>query len=191
VWQKVFIGPGVNVTTDIIYAQPSKPSEEQDAGITLELQGIRFLSDIDVTYTDDDSPRRDSIVVVEMPLVISTGAVAGSTYVWLIPKWTYKVQEACSYVDVLIQDHADGRYKDLAKGAKGDWRYLNPVRNTNNPKKVMDIQLLRLGHAESPETIKERLGFDGRSRDLNEGRKHDWLYLVWKTFDFGVPVFES
>lgn len=79
-------------------------------------------------------------------------------------------------MDILIEGQSDEKYKDLAKDAKGDFRYLIPVRNSNNLKKIMDIQLLRRSGETSPEDIKKTLGFDGRSRDINENRSYDYIW---------------
>ncbi|KAF7173580.1 hypothetical protein CNMCM5623_005787 [Aspergillus felis] len=83
-----------------------------------------------------------------------------------------------SGIDIIIQGDKDDRYDDLAKGAGGDYRYLNLRKDGS--KKIVNIALLRRKESVSFETV-HQLGYDGYSTDINKGRGGDYLYLVWKS----------
>ena len=83
-------------------------------------------------------------------------------YVWLVPEYTYNVNDAATAFEVRIQGGPDpelGPERDLARGAKGDWRYLRPVCDHRESRKIVEVKLLRSpdGHVK-PEAIPQMMG---------------------------------
>lgn len=70
---------------------------------------------------------------------------------------------------------------DLAKGAGGRYIYLEETADQNNRDKITFAALLRSDECKSLSDVQAR-GFDGMSNDINTGRGHGYLYVVWKTF---------
>ncbi|KAG6867895.1 hypothetical protein C0993_009741 [Termitomyces sp. T159_Od127] len=105
----------------------------------------------------------------------------GGKYVWLVPEWTTQVSQALTNVDLVIQGQADTRYDDLAKGAGGNYRYLIPVRRSNQKLFISALTLARSEDAlnDIPEQIWRSLP-QGATNDINKGRHGDFLYLVWE-----------
>ena len=86
---------------------------------------------------------------------------------------------------IAIQKSADPAFNDLAKGAGGEWRYVRAVRDTREPRKVVEAQLVRSSTRLVPGDVAALMGsqsWEGARRDINEGRGGDYLYLVWRTF---------
>ena len=100
-------------------------------------------------------------------------------YVWLVPRYTRTAAHAATAFDFVGQGEHNGRHSDLAKGAGGDFRYLIPVPSARVRGKIVKCGLLR---SESYVPLEEakRLGWTGMSIDLNQGKKGDYLYVVWK-----------
>lgn len=92
-------------------------------------------------------------------------------------------------MEIIISEHKL-HHPDLALEAGGKYRYLRVDRNTNTPAKITDIALLRNGDSVRFDHVK-KLGYDGRSIDINQGREGDYLYLVWKSLDINGPVIKS
>ncbi|KAG6875389.1 hypothetical protein C0992_004019 [Termitomyces sp. T32_za158] len=92
-----------------------------------------------------------------------------------------KVSQALTNVDLVIQSQPDTRYDDLAKGAGGSYRYLIPVRQSNQKLFISAFTLARSEVAldEVPEKIWHSLP-QGATNDINKGRRGDFLYLVWE-----------
>lgn len=64
---------------------------------------------------------------------------------------------------------------DLAKGARGSYRYLLPMRNPGQKEKITNIHMLK--SLEEVSTAPQ--SFHGMTGDTNEGRGSPHLYLVW------------
>lgn len=52
--------------------------------------------------------------------------------------------------------------------------------DTNNKQKMSDLAILRSGSALSIDEVRPK-GYSNMSNDFNEGRGHDYVYLVWNT----------
>lgn len=76
----------------------------------------------------------------------------------------------------MIQGEADSRYNDLAKGAKGKYRYLVPIKQSGKGL-ITEVMLYRSNSAV------DDFGptYSGHTIDINEGRKGGYLYLCWKS----------
>jgi hypothetical protein len=79
--------------------------------------------------------------------------------------------------EIVIQSKPDPSLDDLAKGAGGDYRYLIISNIASNPKKIVNVSLLRSdsGVPQPPS------GWDAMTIDINKGRGKTYLYLIWTT----------
>jgi hypothetical protein len=98
--------------------------------------------------------------------------------VWLVPEYTQNANHACTSFEVLIQDEPDTTKKDLAKDTGGAYRYIVPVKQMEEKRKLTEIKLLRSGNAVD---LKSAPGYDCMTSDLNKNRSGDWLYVIWKS----------
>ena len=97
-------------------------------------------------------------------------------YVWLVPQYTTDPSAAVVGFEVVIQENEDKSLSDLAKGAGGDYRYLLPIKDVTQQRKVTAVALVRTGNAADMPPP----GWDGATIDINKGRGKTYLYLVWK-----------
>ncbi|KAI0597311.1 hypothetical protein F4775DRAFT_593444 [Biscogniauxia sp. FL1348] len=106
----------------------------------------------------------------------------GGEYVWLVPEWTDDRDKAVTYFDVRITRSSQAGMSDLAKGARGDYRYLVPKVDVHIEKKLRRLALYRKSNREGPiqmSDIKDR-GYTDFSTDINAGRRGDYLHLIWE-----------
>ncbi|KAK6520188.1 hypothetical protein TWF506_000471 [Arthrobotrys conoides] len=79
------------------------------------------------------------------------------------------------YIGIERLGNGDPARADLAKGAGEEFRFLKYVYRFTGPA-IYDVALWRSGGRQCiPPT-----GWDGMSCDINEGRRGDYLYIVWK-----------
>ncbi|KAI0087495.1 hypothetical protein BDY19DRAFT_892966, partial [Irpex rosettiformis] len=101
----------------------------------------------------------------------------GGKFVWLVPEYTTDSSSAANSFSITIQSIADLAFDDLAKGAGGDFRYLQPKLDTKMRVKITEVQLLRSdAHVKTPP-----VGWHGISNDINFGRQRTHLYVIWKS----------
>ena len=99
---------------------------------------------------------------------------------WLVPFYTYNANEAAVRFQLIIQDNGDSSLDDLAKGAGGAYRYLKAIADGTNPNKITDLALQRSGNSVAfPSGANST--YSGHTGDINQGRKKDYLYLLWAT----------
>jgi hypothetical protein len=109
-----------------------------------------------------------------------------TSFIWLVPSWEPTGDNAVTSYNIMLQDHPDERYKDLAKGAGGAFRYLIPIVSPESGDKIVDIKLLR-----SEKPVKNPpYGWDNITIDINAGRGGDYLYLIYKTEIENPPAIE-
>ncbi|KAG6830641.1 hypothetical protein H0H87_007455 [Tephrocybe sp. NHM501043] len=101
-------------------------------------------------------------------------------YVWLVAEKTTKVAEAITHIDLVITSTEDKRYDDLAKGAKGKYRYLIPIRQSGQSLFLTNLRLLR-SHSDiiNIGIIIGLFQASGYTKDINAGRGGDYLHLLW------------
>ncbi|KAL7629517.1 hypothetical protein AAE478_001038 [Parahypoxylon ruwenzoriense] len=214
-YQQEFLGPGISLTSKRIVTRPGPdPAYEgalEQVKITCNLKPYRFLSDIKVTLFSrfrknayiganfkwfktcvgrlESQTPDDHIPVIENKSPDVNHDFSESDFVWMIPKWTENAShdKTCTSVGYYKSQYHRSDAQDLASGAGGDYRYLQIKRNPNIPRKVVDIAMIR-SNSRQDEEFAKKLGYDGMSSDLNEGREHDWVYLVWKTVDIDDTV---
>ncbi|KXG50379.1 uncharacterized protein PGRI_068700 [Penicillium griseofulvum] len=123
-----------------------------------------YLHDIDVVYGDDPSSEpSDSIKEV---YTHTSGDINKG----------FEGNPNVTGISISIQDGEDARYDDLAKGAKGDYRYLH--FQTGGSQNISRIALFRSESVISHNHIIS-LGWDGLTSDINQGRHGNYLYIGW------------
>ncbi|KAJ3559521.1 hypothetical protein NM688_g294 [Phlebia brevispora] len=117
-----------------------------------------------------------------IPSFMSLSVLLADSYVWISATYTSKVADACNAFIAVVQDDQDSEQHDLARGAGDAYRYLLPLSDPSNDRRITNIRLLRADMAVS--TLPR--GYTGMSTNLNDGRGGDFLYLIWK--DTAVPI---
>jgi len=107
---------------------------------------------------------------------------------WLVSHYTSAPGAACITFEVWIQHKVNNDHIDLSKGVGRERRYIVPIVSPSSNDKVTEVRLLRsqLPILQPPE------GYSRISRNINDGRGGDYLYLVWKTVPFDpVPILDG
>ncbi|KAI0091202.1 hypothetical protein BDY19DRAFT_689153 [Irpex rosettiformis] len=173
-YQQRFSAPGLNVLGSAV---STNPPPSQTVTIQYVVRPIRFVSGIQVHYGDSPSWAPANRVLEYSSQNDDINADYGGEYVWLVPTYTYNASEAATRFDLFIQGNAHPGWDDLAKGAGGSFRYLQPVPDANNYSKITDLKLYRSdsGIAALP------VPYTGHTNDINANRKKTFLYLIWST----------
>ena len=107
---------------------------------------------------------------------------------WLVCRYTSAPGAACNTFEVWIQKKVNDDHMDLSKGVGRERRYIVPIVSPSSNDKVTEVRLLRsqLPIVQPPE------GYSRISRNINDGRGGDYLYLVWKTVPFDpAPILDG
>jgi hypothetical protein len=108
--------------------------------------------------------------------------------VWLVSHYSSAPGAACTAVDILIQVEVNKKYHDLSKGSGRERRYIVPVVSPSTKDKIIEVRLLR-SHSS---TVRPPEGYSQISRNINQGRGGDYLYLVRKTARFDpIPILDG
>ena len=99
----------------------------------------------------------------------------GGEYVYIVPIYTNDPTEALTSVSIAIQGKSSSHFKDLAKGAGGDFRYIVPNRQSGANGFITNPRLMR-----SQSAVSNFGGFSGHTTDINKGRGGTFLYIVWE-----------
>ena len=91
--------------------------------------------------------------------------------------YTYDAAEAATIFDLYIQGDAHQGWYDLAAGAGGSYRYLEPAADASNPTKITSLALFRSNNG----TGSFPAPYTGHTSDINANRKKTYLYLIWTT----------
>ncbi|CAO1606335.1 hypothetical protein XANCAGTX0491_009832 [Xanthoria calcicola] len=180
-YQAYFSAPGVEFSLEV-YRQEGIPPKAEEFQVIIKMQELKFISDIQIIYTDNANAKPWDNVreVTGQNEDINSGF--GGKYVWLKPTYTSQVSQALTdcriRIRIRIQDNPWSGGNDLAKGAKGKFRYLEFNKGTNNDLKYSEVKLVR--GAGQPKSIQEVLGFDVLTTDINKDRGGDYLYLAFK-----------
>ncbi|CAL8128941.1 unnamed protein product [Orchesella dallaii] len=171
---KVFNGPGIDYLTSTV---STTPHHMKDVQIHYALKLVPFLHYIDVVYTSDSVGRPSNIIrEVNGKNPDINGGYRGS-YVWLIPIWTTRLEDAASGIQIVIQDKENENYKDLAQGARGAYRYIKIHTNYYATDVITEIGLYRTSQENDDPCNGGRWQF--KTEDINSKRGGDYLYLVW------------
>ncbi|KZT02322.1 uncharacterized protein LAESUDRAFT_716930 [Laetiporus sulphureus 93-53] len=188
-YQQNFSAPGISVSGDVFKTTPILLSESErfkEIVITVEVKAVEFIKCLNVVCSD--TPGGAPIDRVREIHGGKTDINAGfeGQYVSLVPEYTTSVDDACTSFDIIIHERSMPGYRDLAGGADGDFRHAVPVKNICENMKITGIKLWRSSDSVNYDQVEDE-GFNGMSTNINEGRKGDWLYLVWKK----VPVYPA
>ncbi|KAH6866013.1 hypothetical protein B0T10DRAFT_532514 [Thelonectria olida] len=142
-----------------------------------------FASWFEVIYTDEDNKPSDTLNEINNSSAdINKGF--GGKFVWLRIHRAPKPSMMVNHFWTDIRDSPiPGRDDDLAKGAGGDFRYLQWSNDMGVNHFVTDLALWRTGSEESRPPV----GWDGKTDDINKGRGGDFLYLIWKVREYTGP----
>jgi len=175
-YRLIFNGPGVSYATDTL-----STSEKAMDDVIIEVKGklLPVLKDIEVVYTKDSVSRPDDLIQEARGLNADINSGYGGDFVWLKPIWTDDVTKAVTSIEFVKQKEANSEYKDLAKGAGGDYRYLKLLRDPQSKARITEAGLWRqLNKTEGPRyPPKETYQFV--TKDLNMDREGDYLFVCW------------
>ncbi|CAL8128940.1 unnamed protein product [Orchesella dallaii] len=174
IYRLIFNGPGINYITDTV---STTPYDMDDVQIGLTLKQVYFLQDIDVVYTSDSVSRPSNIISELKGENPNINGGYGGSYVWLIPIWTTRLEDAASGIQIVIQDKENENYKDLAQGAGGAYRYIKIQTNSYAIDLITEIGMYRTSQEKDDPCNGGRWQF--KTEDINSKRGKDNLYLVW------------
>ncbi|PHH83200.1 hypothetical protein CDD82_3125 [Ophiocordyceps australis] len=136
-----------------------------------------YISGIEVEY--GEQPPKNSVTNLENnPEEVNHSF--GGEFVWLVPTFTSKREEACTSFKVVIQDGDLEGARDLAKGSPGQRRYLQCEKGPSE-EKIRKLALYRGTESVDSFLAQGNQGFKGSTEDINAGRGEgkDILRLVW------------
>ncbi|RAL10216.1 uncharacterized protein BO97DRAFT_144237 [Aspergillus homomorphus CBS 101889] len=136
-----------------------------------------WLSNIYPVYGDHESEKPNEAIPVVDNKNGDINAGFGGKYVWLVANYFHDSEYGIAEIKVVISEDEKPGQLDLAKGAGGQYRYLET--STHGEYGISSLKLLRSGEEVTSENFKSQ-GFHGWSSDVNAGRGGDYLYLVWK-----------
>ncbi|KAI0766777.1 hypothetical protein BC629DRAFT_1596279 [Irpex lacteus] len=173
-YQQRFTAPGISVLSSML---STKPSPTRPVIVKYTVRPIRFVSEIKVCYGERPSDAPLDRVTEISGRSDNINDKCGGCCVWLVPTYTYRVDEAATRFEVFIQDDRHKGWDSVAKEAAGPYRYIRGVKDNNNPSKVTDVALLRsvdaVSHFPSP--------YVRHTSDINAGRTDAYLHLMWST----------
>ncbi|KAL8685189.1 MAG: hypothetical protein Q9224_005920 [Gallowayella concinna] len=191
-YQAFFSAPGVVVSLTQTRTGGETPAA-QDVTFDLKLQELQFIKEIQAVYTDNPNDRPFDCLheITGQNEDINSGF--GGKYCYLKPIFTNQVNQAMTQCRVRVDKSAvrgPNITDDLAKGAGGKFRYLQFNQDSNTHSKFTAAALLR--RAGNAPTLKDAPGYAVMTTDINEGRKGDWLYVVFQTKEvFGIEKVPS
>ncbi|GJJ07058.1 hypothetical protein Clacol_001257 [Clathrus columnatus] len=141
----------------------------------LSAQAPLYVSGMNVAYGTHPSQEPDGALTEINHNNDDVNAGFNGSYVWLVPTFTSNAKDAVTGFNILIQEKSDSRYKDLARGSGGDYRYCVPLYDIHYIARVTNVRLLR---SDDPVPGPPR-GYQRMSIDINKGRGHSYLYLIW------------
>ncbi|KAJ3506902.1 hypothetical protein NLJ89_g6603 [Agrocybe chaxingu] len=116
--------------------------------------GPTFVSGVNVAYGDMPSEEPRGAVTELRGKGGDINKDFGGSYVWIVPIYKTDARNACTDLQILIQDDRDARYDDLARGP-GDFEH--PPAQIIQPNFISSLWL----------------------PDINKDWKGSYLYLVW------------
>ena len=143
-YQQTFFGPGVFFTTDVtsITSRVKTPADDKEIFMEVVSRPIEFISGIKVHYGNKESDAPEDRVREWNRKSDDTNYGMKGKYCWIIPQYTTDTAQATSFEN-RIQGPADPKFKDLAAGAGGDYRYIVPIRDQRTTTKVTQLVLFR------------------------------------------------
>ncbi|KAI0426566.1 hypothetical protein F5Y09DRAFT_345596 [Xylaria sp. FL1042] len=185
-YQQTFSGAGMDFDMDATAVVSTKKTAEDDKDIYIVVvaRPVEFIKNIDVVYGGRPSDAPNDRVRESSGWNDDMNYQMKGDYVWLVPKYTFNADEACTSFEFRLQkDRAEGG-KDLASGAGGEYRYLVPIRDRREMKKIKKLALIRQNNFDGPTTLTARLGkhWAGANFDINKNRGGTWLWFAWEQY---------
>lgn len=145
VYQRVFTGPGLYfmLDTTTVTSQETEPADDKDVDIVVVSAPRRFIQYMDVAYGDKESDAPEDRVRTLQRASEDINHGFGGKYVWMVPYWTFDADRAATSFDIFIQKDRNPAWKDLAKGADGDFRYVYSNHDDYQTRKVVGAKLIR------------------------------------------------
>lgn len=175
-YQLKFEAPGVEYTFPTLSTVYEPP---RVVPINVVVEPIRFLHNIRVQYADDEGGRPTDRIREVNNKNDDIYFQFGGKFVYLVPEYTLVTDNAMTNIDIVITGGNKPGFSDVSKGAGGDNRYIVPVRGTFVTRKITEVALLR--NENSAGSLAQVPGYDGITKDINEGRGKHFLHLVFKT----------
>ncbi|CAF3381942.1 unnamed protein product [Rotaria socialis] len=175
-----FMAPGVVCPGGLV----TNRQDDKDVHIMINVQTIELIRNLIVVYGDNpsDAPTENRVQEIKNQNDVQSDDLNKDfrgKYTWLVAEYTTNVEDAASSFLIYMQSQEKHGMEDIARGTGGDFRYVVPVKNQREKKKINEINLLRSSN--SVDVVPD--GYSGKSIDINRGRKKDFLYLIWKTVD--------
>ncbi|PHH64723.1 hypothetical protein CDD81_3985 [Ophiocordyceps australis] len=144
-----------------------------------------YISGLEVLYSKDSTPPEQSIYELRSDST-NVNKGFGGLYVWLVPTYTSRRDEACTSFETVQKTNPDAGWKDLAKGAGGLYRYLKCNKNFYENDKIRRVALIRKPNTWVTMDDMQGYLFHGYSSDINFRREGEYLNLVWSTSKVGL-----
>ncbi|KAL8801251.1 MAG: hypothetical protein Q9182_004600 [Xanthomendoza sp. 2 TL-2023] len=180
-YQAFFSAPGVVVSLNQTRTGGSRPAA-QDIPIELKLEELDLFKELQPVYASNANDRPFNCLEEIGHRNAEINAGFGGKYCYLVPTFTNQVNEAMTQCRMRVESSplsGPNITDDLAKGAGGKYRYLQFNKDPNSHVKMTAAALFR--HVGNAPTIKDAPGWDVMTSDINEERRGDWLYVVFKT----------
>ncbi|USP80418.1 hypothetical protein yc1106_07692 [Curvularia clavata] len=105
----------------------------------------------------------------------------GGVYTWVRAEYSADYSKGITGVYFAHEgSHRGSHWVDMAKGAGGSFVFMELSWDQNNKQKMSDVKIIRGGDKLTIDDVRKR-GYNNMSNDFNEGRGHDYVYLVWNT----------
>ncbi|KAL7266042.1 hypothetical protein RUND412_011426 [Rhizina undulata] len=176
-YQLHFKATGIEYSLD---AASNTMRDDRKVMINLTVEPIVFFDHFIVKCgeKESDAPRNRVRVLGNASPFDDINHGFNGSYVWLVPVHTTDVGRACTHFEILFQDNGDQGKYNIAKGDGGKYRYIIPINNRQERKKITEVALLRSQNLVDGITD---LGYNGYTSDINLGCSNDPLRVVWKS----------
>ncbi|KHN95228.1 subtilisin-like protease [Metarhizium album ARSEF 1941] len=102
--------------------------------------------------------------------------------VYLVPEYTYDLEEACTSFTAIVDDNEHEGLQNLSEGTMARYRYFK-CEKAPNKEKIRHVMLFRGQIGEEQQNGLMLFGFNGWTGDINDGRflatGRDELRLMW------------
>jgi hypothetical protein len=138
-YQQYFKAAGIEYACNA-FSTAKNPDEKVD--LYIKMRPVQFLNGIRVVYGTKPSDVPPDRVREVGGLSNDINCGYHGDYMWLIPEYTFRIEDAVTGFDLFIQNTATAG-PDLASGAGGEFCYLVSIKNPREKKKITEIALMR------------------------------------------------
>lgn len=139
-----------------------------------DMPSHRYVKSISVVYRDSYESQPENALREVNGGSNDINYEFGGSFVFLVPEYTDSPDEALTSLHIEVQSNKDTDLPDLAKGAGGYYRYLVGRSDSNEPKKIVDVALVRSGLE-----VGDFGRYEHHTIDINWKRSRTYLYVVW------------